>query len=155
MELHHLLTMMIASDGFTTKTATALAGVSRATLERWDRSGFLSPSVPAKRRGISREYSFRDIVAIRVASELKREGIPLQALRKVVAYLCARTGLSPTDALASTNLVTDGRDVYEVQGDVVSISTLRRPGQRMLLMVPLDELVRELQIKARALSAAA
>jgi hypothetical protein len=84
---------------------------------------------------------------------LKQEGIPLQALRKVVAYLAARTGLSPTDALASTSLVTDGHDVYEVAGDA-SISTLRRPGQRMLLMVPLDELVAELQAKARALRAA-
>jgi hypothetical protein len=108
---------------------------------------------PAGGHGVSRVYSFRDLIAIRVARESKSEGIPLQALRKVVEYLCVRTGLSPTDALASTSLVTDGRDVYEVKGDV-SISTLRRPGQRMLLMVPLDELVAELQAKARALRAA-
>jgi DNA-binding transcriptional MerR regulator len=146
--------MLMISTGFTTEIAAKLAGVTRATLENWDRSGFLSPSVPAKRRGVSREYSFRDVVAIRVARELKQEGIPLQALRKVVAYLCARrTGLTPSDALASTSLISDGRDVYEIEGDV-STSTLRRPGQRMLLMVPLGELVAELQAKARALRAA-
>lgn len=137
------------SPGFTTEIAAKLAGVTRATLENWERSGFLAPSVPAKRRGVSREYSFRDVVAIRVARELKQEGIPLQALRKVIAYLCARTGLSPTEALAATNLITDGHDVYEVKGDV-SVSTLLRPGQRMLLMVPLAELVAELQAKTRA-----
>jgi DNA-binding transcriptional MerR regulator len=145
--------MLMVSNGFTTATVSKLAGVTRATLENWDRSGFLSPSVPAKRRGISREYSFRDVVAIRVARELKKEGVPLQALRKVVQYLCARNGLSPTEALASTNLVTNGRDVFEVAGDV-TISTLLRPGQRMLLMVSLHELVSELQAKARALRAA-
>jgi DNA-binding transcriptional MerR regulator len=140
-------------EGFPTEVAAKLGGVTLDMLANWDRTGFLSPSVPAKRRGISRRYSFRDVVAIRVVGELRTRGITHQALRKVVLYLCARTSLSPTDALASTNLVTDGHDVFEVKGDV-SISTLHRPGQRMLLMVPLDELVTELQTKARALCAA-
>jgi len=140
-------------EGFPTEIAAKLGGVTLDMLANWDRTGFLSPSVPAKRRGISRRYSFRDVVAIRVVGELRTRGITHQALRKVVQYLCARTGLSPTDALASMNLVTDGHDVYEVAGDV-SISTLLRPGQRMLLMVPLHELVAELQAKARALRAA-
>jgi DNA-binding transcriptional MerR regulator len=140
--------------GYPTPIAAKLTGVSVATLDNWDRRGFLKASIhPAGGHGVSRVYGFRDLIAIRVARELKQEGIPLQALRKVVAYLAARTGLSPTDALASTSLVTDGHDVYEVAGDA-SISTLRRPGQRMLLMVPLDELVAELQAKARALRAA-
>jgi DNA-binding transcriptional MerR regulator len=144
---------MDLQDGFPTDVAAKLGSVTPKMLENWDASGFLSPSEPAKRRGISRRYSFRDVVAIRVVSELRAEGFPLQALRKVVAYLCARTGLTPTDALASTSLITDGHDVYEITGDV-STSTLRRPGQRMLLMVPLGELVAELQAKARALRAA-
>ncbi|MDP8999423.1 MAG: hypothetical protein M3O46_04865 [Myxococcota bacterium] len=72
-------------------------------------------------------HSFRDVVAIRIVGALRSQGIHLQALRKVVAYLAARTGLSPTDALTSTSLITEGHDVYEVKGDV-SISTLGRPG---------------------------
>jgi DNA-binding transcriptional MerR regulator len=140
--------------GFATPIAAKLTDVSVATLQNWDRRGFLKASIqPAGGHGVSRVYSFRDLVAIRVARDLKREGIPLQALRRVVGYLCARKGLKPADALASTSLITDGRDVYEIEGDV-STSTLRRPGQRMLLMVPLGELVAELQAKARALRAA-
>jgi DNA-binding transcriptional MerR regulator len=144
---------MDTHEGFPTEFAAKLGGVTLDMLANWDRTGFLSPSVPAKRRGISRRYSFRDVVAVRVVGELRTKGITHQALRKVVEYLCARTGLSPTEAIAATNLITDGHDVYEVAGDA-SISTLRRPGQRMLLMVPLDELVAELQAKARALRAA-
>lgn len=141
--------------GYPTPIAAKLTGVSVATLDNWDRRGFLKASIqPAGGHGFARVYSFRDVIAIRVARELKSEGIPLQAMRKVVAYLCARKGLlTPSDALASTSLITDGRDVYEIEGDV-STSTLRRPGQRMLLMVPLGELVAELQAKARALRAA-
>jgi DNA-binding transcriptional MerR regulator len=145
---------MDQQEGFPIEVAAKLGGVTFKMLRNWADTRFLAPSVPAKRRGISRRYSFRDVVAVRVASEMRSRGIPLQALRKVVKYLCSRTGLSPTEALASTNLVTDGHDVYEVAGHL-SISTLRRPGQRMLLMVPLDELVAELQAKARALLHAA
>jgi DNA-binding transcriptional MerR regulator len=140
--------------GYPTPIAAKLTGVSVATLDNWDRRGFLKASIQAAGgHGFARIYSFRDLIAIRVARDLKHEGIPLQALRKVVAYLCARKGLTPADALASTSLISDGRDVYEIEGDV-STSTLRRPGQRLLLMVPLGELVAELQAKARALRAA-
>jgi DNA-binding transcriptional MerR regulator len=146
--------MMDRQGGFPTPIAAKLTGVSVATLDNWDRRGLLKASIqPAGGHGVSRVYGFRDLIAIRVVCELRAEGIPLQALRKVVAYLCARTGLSPTEALAATNLVTDGRDVYEVKVEA-SVSTLLRPGQRMLLMVPLGELVTELQAKARALRAA-
>jgi DNA-binding transcriptional MerR regulator len=144
----------IEARGFTIDVAATLGGVTRDMLANWDRTGFLAPSMAAPRRGMPRRYSFRDLVAIRVVAELRTQGITHQALRKVVTYLCARSGLSPKEAIAATNLIADGDDVYEVQGDV-PISALRRPGRSMLLMVPLDELVTKLQDQARALLAAA
>ena len=147
---------MDRGPGFPTPVAAKLTGVSVATLDNWDRRGFLKASIqPAGGHGVSRVYSFRDLIAIRVASALRERSIDVRNLRRVVEYLRKRKGLDLTasEVLASTLLVTDGHDVYEVAGDA-SISTLRRPGQRMLLMVPLDELVAELQAKARALRAA-
>jgi hypothetical protein len=75
-------------------------------------------------------------------------------LRKVVAHLRARDGLSATEVLSRTNLVTDGEQVYEVAGDV----TLHVPsGQRMIgfHVIALDQVVTEVQRKARALHRAA
>lgn len=142
-------------QGFPTALAAKLAGVSQKTLENWVARGLLTPSIASARgRGSSRVYSFRDVIAVRVADKLRNAGIPTSSLRRVVAYLRARKGLSPTEALASTKLVTDGRDVYEVDG-TTSVSTLMRPGQHVLFMVPLDEVVTELQAKARALHLAA
>ncbi len=139
------------SGGFPVDVAAKLCGVSEVTLDNWARrSKFLVPSVPAPRRGVSKRYSFRDLVAIRVAGELRAAGISVAALHRVVKYLRARKGLTAVEALASTQLVTDGHDVYEVTGDQ-SISALRRPGQRVLFVVPLSELVTELQTNARAL----
>jgi DNA-binding transcriptional MerR regulator len=138
-------------NGFPTDIAAKLGGVSAITLDTWSRrSKFLVPSMPAPRRGVPKRYSFRDVVAIRVASELRAAGISVGSLRRVVNYLRARKGLSCAEALASTQLVTDGHDVYEVSGEQ-SISALRRPGQRVLFVVPLDELVTEIQTNARSL----
>jgi DNA-binding transcriptional MerR regulator len=144
---------MVAGD-FDVEEAAKLSKVDAGKLEVWERTGFLRASVPAKRRGVSRRYTFRDVVALRVAGELRAAGVSLQMLRKVVAYLRARDGLSATDALARTNLVTSGEQVYEVAGEV----TLHVPsGQRMMVHVtiPLDQVVSEVQRRARTLRRAA
>jgi phosphoribosyl-ATP pyrophosphohydrolase len=90
-----------------------------------------------------------------VAAELREAGVSLQLLRKVVDYLRAREGLSATEVLARTNLVTNGEAVYEESGDV----TLHLPsGQRVMMVhvtIPLDQVVREVQRKARVLRRAA
>jgi DNA-binding transcriptional MerR regulator len=141
-------------DGFTTHQVKKITGASIVLLDNWHRSGFLSPSIEeAPGRGITRQYGFRDLVAIRVVLDLRSSGISMQSMRKVVTYLRARKGLSATDVLASTSLITDGHDVYEVEGDV-TLSTLRKPGQRGFFVLPLDELVSEVQSKARAMRAA-
>jgi DNA-binding transcriptional MerR regulator len=139
----------VATD-FSIEQAAKLSGSSMGTLIKWDKTGFLSASIPPKRRGISRRYTFRDVVALRVASVLRKAGVSLQMLRKVVAHLRARDGLSPNEVLARTNLVTNGTDVYEVEGD----ATIHLPsGQRVMVHVtiPLDRLVHEIQRKARLL----
>jgi DNA-binding transcriptional MerR regulator len=145
--------MELTAD-FSSEEAAKLARLPVQRLKDWDKSGFLIASVPAKRRGVSRGYTFRDVIALRVAAELRESGVSLQLLRKVVDYLRAREGLSGTEVLARTNLVTNGEQVYEVAGDV----TLHLPsGQRMMVHVtiPLDQVVREVQRKARALRRAA
>jgi DNA-binding transcriptional MerR regulator len=145
---------MEATSDFSPEEAAELAQVPVQRLKDWGKTGFLTASIPAKRRGISRRYTFRDVVALRIAAELRDAGVSLQLLRKVVDYLRAREGLSATEVLARTNLVTNGEDVYEVDGDV----TLHLPsGQRMMVHVtiPLDQVVHEVQRQARALRRAA
>ena len=146
---------MDAADGFPTPIAAALTGVSRKTLENWDRRGFLKPSIKGARgHGFSRVYSFRDLIAIRVADDLRRRGIDVRHLRLVIAYLRKRKGLdlTPSDVLASTMLVTDGEDVYEIDGDS-RVSTLRHPDQSAL-MVPLGRLVAKIKADAENVRAA-
>jgi DNA-binding transcriptional MerR regulator len=145
--------MDIRAD-FSTEETAKLSRVPEQRLTEWERTGFLRASIPALRRGVSRRYTFRDVVALRVVADLRAAGISLQMLRRVVAYLRSRDGLSATEVLARTNLVTDGDRVYEIDGDV----TLQIPsGQRMFIhvMIPLDRIVSDLQRKARSLRRAA
>jgi DNA-binding transcriptional MerR regulator len=142
---------MVLQDGFPTPKAAALSGVSRKTLENWDQRGFLKPSIKsAQGHGHARVYSFRDLIAIRVADDLRTRGIDVRHLRRVVDYLRKRKGLDLTasDVLANAVLVTDGHDVYEVDGEHgVHTSTLRHPDQSVLL-VPLGRLVAKIQAEA-------
>ena len=129
--------------------AAKVTGVNPATLDNWNSRGILDSTIAPGPTPQARLYTFRDLVAIRVLVELREAGIDPRGLRRVVEYLRKRKGLSATEALASTSLVTDGHDVFELEGDV-TLSALRRPGQRVVFVVPFDELVTELQIKARA-----
>jgi hypothetical protein len=78
------------------------------------------------------------------------QGVRMRALRRVVDFVrrCKGLNLTTSDVLATTSLVYDGRDVYEVAGDVL-ISTLRKPGQCELFVVHLDQIVGELLSKMR------
>jgi DNA-binding transcriptional MerR regulator len=139
-------------DGYPSPIAARLTGVSVQTLQMWSHRGFIKPSIPgcAPRPGV---YTFRDLVAIRVADDLRARGIEIHCLKRVVAYLRKRKGLALTasDVLASTLLVTDGHDVYEVDGQV-GVSTLRNPDQSVML-VPFGRVVAKLQEEALKLSA--
>jgi DNA-binding transcriptional MerR regulator len=151
------LVVVTESTNFTTATAAKITHVSRMTLENWRKRDVLNPTVSTGPAPAPRLYTFRDLVAIRVLVALRDAGIDLGGLRRVVDYLRKRKGLSATDALASTVLVTDGHDVYEVDeiNGAVSVSVLRMPGQTVLHLVPLGPLVSELQREARAAMKAA
>jgi DNA-binding transcriptional MerR regulator len=113
--------------------AARLSGVNYPVLDYWARSGFIVPSLQqAHGKGSARAYSFTDIVALRVARQLREAGVSLQALRKVVERLREKDRLNTP--LADAYLLTDGTEVYERRGDEV-LALLQRPGQGCLWFV--------------------
>ena len=60
---------MDPTTDFSTDEAALLARIPSQRITEWERTGFLRASIPAKRRGVSRRYTFRDVVALRVVSE--------------------------------------------------------------------------------------
>lgn len=67
-----------------------LTGLTKRQLRYWDRTGFFVPAYADEDRRLaySRLYSFKDVVALRTLSVLRKQyAVPLQHLRKVAEKL--------------------------------------------------------------------
>jgi len=124
-----------AGPGYTVPVAAKIARVPYTSVNYWARSGFIVPSVRGSGgQGVYRRYSFVDVVSLRVAGELRRGGVSLQGLRRVVRYLRRKHGLD--HPLSEAVLVTDGHDVFKVvAGGDAALSVLREPGQSAMVHV--------------------
>ena len=120
--------------GFTPRQVTHLTGVPYSTLNLWAKNGLVQPSVAAGTgTGNERIYSFSDVVALKVAFELRKAGVTTRSLKKVVQFLRKTEGLH--QPLANARLVVSGPDVVVVKNTNELISALSRPGQSYLTFV--------------------
>jgi DNA-binding transcriptional MerR regulator len=140
-------------ESFSAGEATKLAGVPYRTLDHWARTKFIVPSISeAQGTGTERKYGFNDLVALRVARELRDAGISTQALRRVVDFLRRKGSQNP---LADSRLVVVGSDVQLVSGCEEIISLLNKPGQAAFaFMINLERTVEEIKHDVKILRAA-
>ena len=120
-----------------------LTGVPYSTLNLWAKNGLVEPSVaPGTGTGSERVYSFTDLVALRVAFELRKSGVTTSALKKIVKFL--RQNEQMDKPLSQARLVVRGHDVAIVrEGELVSV--LSKPGQGYLsFVVDLPQLLGQL-----------
>jgi DNA-binding transcriptional MerR regulator len=119
--------------GFTARQVTKLTGVPYSTLNLWAKNGLVPPSVASARgTGSERVYSFSDLIALKVAFELRKSGVTTPSLKKVVNFL--RQTEHMHKPLSEARLVVSGHDVAMVcEGELVSV--LSRPGQGYLSFV--------------------
>jgi DNA-binding transcriptional MerR regulator len=120
--------------GFTPRQVTRLTGVPYSTLNLWAKSGLVNPSIaPGRGSGSERVYSFNDVVALKVAFELRKSGITTSSLKKVVEFLRQNDHMEMP--LAEARLVVSGRDVLVVKNKRELVSALAKPGQSCLSFV--------------------
>jgi DNA-binding transcriptional MerR regulator len=97
---------------FGRKAVVDLTGVSGRQVDYWATTGVVRPSVKsAAGKGSRREYSFKDLVALKMAKRLKDEGISLQKIRKALAFL-RKHFPDLKQPLAELRFLTDGETVY-------------------------------------------
>jgi DNA-binding transcriptional MerR regulator len=122
-------------EGFSFGQVVRLSGVKARTLDHWAATNFLAPSIKkAAGTGTKRVYSFSDVVAARVARDLRSAGASLQGLRKAVKEIRKREFTHP---LAETRLIVSGKDVQLKTNEGV-ISMLRYSGQALLPFTVMD-----------------
>ena len=146
--------MAKARESFSAGEAARITGVPYRTLDHWARTKFIVPSIAdAEGIGSERQYAFTDLVALRVAGELRKGGVSTQALRRVVHYL--KTWRGSPNPLADSQLVVIGSDVQLVLGCREMISLLNKPGQSVFaFMIDLGRAVKEVKREVQALRAA-
>jgi DNA-binding transcriptional MerR regulator len=126
--------MRTRADGFSTGEAVRITGVSFRNIDYWARTKFIVPSIAeAEGTGTERRYSFSDLLALRVARELREAGVSTQSLRRVVQFLRTRKGL--TNPLAECRLIVTGSDVQVAIGRDKIVSALLKPGQTSFAFV--------------------
>jgi len=126
--------MAKATDSFSTGDAVRITGVSFRNIDYWARTKFIVPSIAeAQGTGTERRYSFTDLLALRVARELREAGVSTQSLRRVVEFLRTKKGL--TQPLAECRMIVTGTDVQVATSPEKIMSVLRTPDQTSFAFV--------------------
>ena len=103
--------------GFGAKVVKEITGVSRMQLQHWDRTAIVRPSVKVGAgKGSRREYSFKDLVQLKVAKRLREEGISLQKIRKALEFL-RKNFPDIKSPLAELRFLTNGVDIFILTDD--------------------------------------
>jgi DNA-binding transcriptional MerR regulator len=126
---------------FGARRVRELTGLSVRQLQYWDERGFIRPTLSSGRRRGRRLYDFRDLVALRVAAQLRRQGISLQLIRKVHDHL---RQLDYEKPLAELRFWLHEGQLYFNEADTVRAG--RRPEQIVAgYLVPVPAIVSELE----------
>jgi DNA-binding transcriptional MerR regulator len=128
--LDYIMTLKQQSvfDTFDIHTAAKLSRLSKPMLDYLCRTDLVVPAKPRRRgRGRRRQYTFRDVVILRVIAKLLSSGISVRRLRKGLKILRERAdGLGHRSE--KSYLVTDGREVF-VRRSIDVLESLTNRGQ--------------------------
>ncbi|MGH3352301.1 MAG: MerR family transcriptional regulator [Nocardioides sp.] len=137
--------------GFVGVTACDAAGITRRTLDHWDRTGLLKPSLRSATADSDdlQRYSFRDVLTLKVIKRLHDAGISLQQIRAAVQHLQERSA----DDLTRVTLMSDGASVYECTSNDEVIDLLQ--GGQGVFGIALGGVWREVEAKLSELTGSA
>mgnify|MGYP001141532783 CR=1 FL=1 len=156
--------MKLLRDRYTSREIMDLTGVSARQLDYWDVTNVIAPSIqrpdPTKRgkkyrrrgespRGRQRIYSAKDLIEFEILFDLRRNGMSMQRIRRVLEELRKERQLRLLDALDDQHLtlLTDGdKNFYFCYNDDEVINVLKDNRQTMF-RICLDEKVKEVREK--------
>ncbi len=124
---------MASESGFSGKRTAEIVDITYRQLDYWARTDLVRPSLAdASGSGSRRQYSYRDLLELKVIKSLLDSGIRLEQVRKVFSYMRNHLG----EDVASANLVIDGSNSVLVNTGEELIDLLQN-GQGVLNVLPL------------------
>ena len=101
---------------FTPKEVVKIIGISYRQIQYWDKTNFIRPSY--RSHGKYRQYTFSDLVQMKVAKMLRDRDVSIQRLRKIIKLL---RDLLPriNFPLSECSLLIEGEKILVFHGDVL------------------------------------
>ena len=139
---------------YTSREVADLTGLTARQLQWWDDkrlfASHIAPKKTARGGYTERRYTPVDLLELLVLAELRRQGVSVAQLRRLLETLRVRFGVRLFETIGGggpLTLLTDGRDVYgrAANGDLFNL--LRDPLQPLLMLAEVDGL-RELSARA-------
>ena len=118
---------------FTSSQVCQRTGLTPRQLQWWDEQGIVTPA----RQGHRRLYSPKDLVELSVLGDLRRRGISLQRIRRVLELLERDYGHRLADLAARNSqlhLLTDGGSVFLCDSEHGVVDLLRNARQPLLAL---------------------
>ncbi|MFT7475213.1 MAG: DNA-binding transcriptional MerR regulator [Verrucomicrobiales bacterium] len=126
--------------GYSGKSTAEIVGITYRQLDYWARTDLIRPSLTdASGSGSRRQYTYRNLLELKVVKSLLDAGIRLEQVREVFAYLQDELG----EDIATANLVVNGSQPTLVRSGEEVIDLLKH-GQGVLNILPLSGVVNEL-----------
>jgi DNA-binding transcriptional MerR regulator len=132
---------------FTSAEVIALTGITPRQLQWWDERGIVVP----QRQGHRRVYSMNDVSEVAVICDLRRRGLALQRIRKVIRFLQREFGTRLAATVSGSSdyhLLTDGRTIY-IETSAKQILDILKNARQPMLAVCLSDTVRQVRAEIR------
>lgn len=120
-----------------------MTGITPRQLQWWDERKVVVP----QREGRRRLYSGEDLTEIAVICALRRKGIPLQRVRRIMKFLQKEFGRRLVEAVgngADYHLLTDGKRIY-LENSQRQVIDILKNSRQPLLGICLSDAVREVR----------
>jgi DNA-binding transcriptional MerR regulator len=143
VERHHDTGVQTISDAqvITSSDVARIAKISLRQVQWWDERKLISPH----QEGHRRIYVPENVIEIMVVAELRRKGLSLQKIRRVLRFLRQKLlepGSKHLNSSSSLYLLTDGKSVHLEEHAGRIIELLKQTRQPMSLVSVSDQVKR-------------
>lgn len=130
---------MSSKEMFTSSKTCEIVGITYRQLDYWARTGLFAPTEVAQGSGSRRQYSFTDLVQLRVIKKMLDSGMKLQEVKRATDYLSKENV-----ALANADLIMTNDSVFlQDANEPQALYDLVKSGQGVFTVVALSQAVEE------------
>jgi DNA-binding transcriptional MerR regulator len=134
----------MSEQGYSGTKAAQIVGITYRQLDYWARTDLVRPSLAeAAGSGTRRQYSYRDLLELKIIKNLLGAGIKLESVREVFEYLRSHV----SGDISAAHIVISGSQVLLCDGD--RLVDVVRSGQGVLNVLPLAGVKGEIDASIR------